>query len=167
MVDSTFTIGEPDVLALSAVGTDEMTGTDGEVDLTVTGGTPAYGYAWDNSATTEDLTGLVAGTYFVTVTDANGCEDTLSVTIGSQVGIGENAISALVYPNPTNGIVTVEFSQLLDGTITVYNGVGQIVVSEKVTTIKQTIDLSNNERGIYFFHIAKGDYNTVVKVVLQ
>jgi len=167
MVDSTFTIGEPDVLALSAVGTDEMTGTDGEVDLTVTGGTSAYGYAWDNSATTEDLTGLVAGTYFVTVTDANGCEDTLSVTIGSQVGIGENAISALVYPNPTNGIVTVEFSQLLDGTITVYNGVGQIVVSEKVTTIKQTIDLSNNERGIYFFHIAKGDYNTVVKVVLQ
>jgi len=167
MVDSTFTISEPTVLALSAVGTDEMSGSDGEVDLTVSGGTPAYGYAWDNSETTEDLTGLDEGTYFVTVTDANGCEDTLSVTIGSQVGIGENAISALVYPNPTNGIVTVEFSQLLDGTITVYNGVGQIVATETVTTLKQTIDLSSNERGIYFLHIAKGDSNTIVKVVLQ
>ncbi|BDS09853.1 T9SS type B sorting domain-containing protein [Aureispira anguillae] len=49
---------------------------DGGVFVTVTGGTGAYGFAWDNGATTEDNTGLSGGTYALTVTDANGCTAT-------------------------------------------------------------------------------------------
>ena len=53
----------------------------GSIDVSVAGGTPPYTYLWSNSATTEDLSDLIAGTYSLTVTDSLGCTEFLSVDI--------------------------------------------------------------------------------------
>ena len=50
--------------------------SNGEVNLTVTGGVIPYIYNWSNGATTEDITGLTEGYYRVTVTDPDGCQVT-------------------------------------------------------------------------------------------
>ncbi|MBI1225126.1 MAG: hypothetical protein GC192_07785 [Bacteroidetes bacterium] len=53
--------------------------TNGSIDITVTGGTntgtgcTGYTYTWSNGATSQDITGLSAGSYTVTVTDCKGC----------------------------------------------------------------------------------------------
>ena len=58
-------------------------GSDGSALVTASGGTPGYTYAWSTTPiqTTPNATGLPAGIYTVTVTDANNCSNTASVQI--------------------------------------------------------------------------------------
>jgi hypothetical protein len=53
----------------------------GAINITANGGTGTLSYDWGGGITTEDRTGLVAGTYTVTVSDASGCATTASATI--------------------------------------------------------------------------------------
>ncbi|WP_431242797.1 hypothetical protein ACQ9BO_24165 [Flavobacterium sp. P21] len=80
-----FTISQPAVLNALPVAQTNIAcygGSTGSATVTASGGTPAYTYSWaPTGGTAATATGLVAGTYTVTVTDANGCQDTQSFTI--------------------------------------------------------------------------------------
>lgn len=79
---------EPPInLTLSVTGTktDCLTNNTGKINLTAVGGTPPYSYLWNNGATTQDLLGLAAGTYNVTVTDANSATAIISYTVTGNV----------------------------------------------------------------------------------
>jgi gliding motility-associated-like protein len=56
-------------------------GTDGSATVTPTGGTAPFTYAWPSGGTNATETGLAAGTYIVTITDAALCAVTATVTI--------------------------------------------------------------------------------------
>ncbi len=83
---ATFTIGEPsplDVAVSEEVPVTCKGGTDGSAVVTANGGTSPYSYSWDTSPVQTDTqaTGLSAGIYEVTVTDAHGCSASDSVII--------------------------------------------------------------------------------------
>ncbi len=78
-------------LGITGVNT-SCTACIGTADATVSGGLLPYIYQWSNSATTQDLTGLCAGIYNLTVTDSNGCSETGNVNIGSSNTFGVSFI---------------------------------------------------------------------------
>jgi len=80
---TTVTITEPPVLVATGVATDVSCngGSDGSIDISVTGGIQPYSYSWSNGAPTQDLTGLTSGTYSLVVTDNNGCTAGTSVNV--------------------------------------------------------------------------------------
>ncbi|MDP4933710.1 MAG: SprB repeat-containing protein, partial [Salibacteraceae bacterium] len=55
--------------------------SDGSISVTATGGSGPFSMSWSTGATTNNVSGLAAGTYTVTVTDNNGCYDSLVVTL--------------------------------------------------------------------------------------
>ncbi len=78
------TVTEPTILSASVNATSNPTicgGTNGSIDISVTGGTTSYSFLWNNSVVTEDLTAIGAGSYSVICTDSNGCTTTVAASI--------------------------------------------------------------------------------------
>ncbi len=95
-----FVLTAPEAMLLSAVTVDATCPDtpDGSIDLTVAGGAGTLTYRWDDEVTTADRTAMLPGDHTVTVTDANGCVQLLTVTLGV-VGIDCLRIYEIITPN--------------------------------------------------------------------
>lgn len=80
------TITEPTAITVVVANvTDASTcgGSDGAIDITVTGGAPGYTYMWSNGANTQNVTTITTGAYTCTVTDVSGCTTTVTATVNN------------------------------------------------------------------------------------
>ena len=79
--------------------------SSGSIQLTANGGTPAYTFSWSGpggfSSSSQTITGLTAGVYSVSITDANSCAASLSDTLKQPSAIVNN-LSASIYPGGNN-----------------------------------------------------------------
>lgn len=66
---------------ISGTNTSCFGSNDGTATITASGGTTPYTYNWSNGNTTSNNTNLLANTYNITITDANNCTSTNSITI--------------------------------------------------------------------------------------
>jgi len=125
-------------IASGSVGEENCGGGNGSIDINVTGGAMPYTFSWSNGGTSEDLTGLSAGTYDITVTDGNGCQTTASYTVDNNPG--SLAATATIVPElctASNGSI--------DQTITGGNG----VLTISWDSGQSTEDISNLQSGTY------------------
>ncbi|MFN8323549.1 MAG: choice-of-anchor L domain-containing protein [Chitinophagales bacterium] len=93
--DTTVTLTDPAQIVLNVTPTDISChgAGDGICDAAVSGGTAPYAFVWNTSQTTPSITGLPAGNYQVSVTDANNCSTSSSAAIVEPALISVTAAS--------------------------------------------------------------------------
>jgi hypothetical protein len=143
-----------DVFTQPAVPTITLTGEILCVDNPIAGAIYEWSLGGVVVATGSDVcyTALANGNYTVTCTNSSGCEsDASTSTTVSGVGINEDQLNQAISisPNPTNGLVTIEFEGLTSElTISLRDLNGRTI--ETITgTSHVEIDLSDFEAGIY------------------
>lgn len=161
-LDNINILGCPPNLAITADVDNPNTGigNNGEITVSPQFGTPPYNYEWSNDESTATISNLTAGEYFVTVTDANGCEDTQAYFLDEVVSATDvEAIENMVLsPNPTSGLANlhVQLTRATDVNMQIFNMTGQLiqtVTQQQVMEVSQNFDLSNEAAGMYIVRV--------------
>ncbi|MCW9037577.1 T9SS type A sorting domain-containing protein [Altibacter sp.] len=101
-----------------------------------------------------DTTPLVDGTTYYVSQTVDGCEgDLLAITVELLLGMDDAAFEGIrYYPNPVTDILTIDHSQKID-TVTLFNTLGQTIVSKVYDSPSVYLDLSGIAVGSYFMRI--------------
>ncbi|MFM2017647.1 MAG: hypothetical protein RL007_1303 [Bacteroidota bacterium] len=116
-------------------------------------------------ATNQTFTPTVNGDYAVIVT-VGSCSDT-SACSNVITGIENTAIASFsLYPNPTNGLITIQTGSVNNATIEVFNAVGQLVLTEKANSSAITLQLPE-ENGMYLIRVTANGSSSTQRVIKQ
>lgn len=153
----------------------------GSSAYTVTGGTGSYTYSWTNSAGSEVSTNQElgpftnagnAGTYTLTVTDANGCSASQTISI---TGVGElgKAISVSLSPNPNTGNFVLNIQGLAGERLSyqITDTQGRVVAREELGNATgnrtKVMNMEHIANGVYYVQIVAGQATATVKMIKQ
>ena len=119
-------------------------------------------YTWSNGSSTSSivLIATVSNSYSIIGLDANGCIGTASITqiVDPCVGInehGENLQNKVrVFPNPSNGMITVSFGSLQNQSIIeIRNYLGELIYREYANGLNSEINLKDVANGVYILRL--------------
>ena len=147
--------------------------TDGSIEVRPQEGLAPYTYLWNTGEMSNALDSIPAGAYMVTVTDAQGCKETLDIIVEFLTGTEEFAqdlgrISA--YPNPTRGILnlSVELVESRELQLEMINQVGQVIFKRdygQQIDLREQVDIADYPAGIYFLKVFAGDQYRTLRIL--
>jgi hypothetical protein len=162
--EQTFTIEQPDQLVIDGlIGVDINDLPGGSSDYSVIGGTEPYSYVWTNEndeivSEEMDLGDLTnssqAGSYFLTITDANGCSVEQQITI-TDIVEWNSGVTISLFPNPAADYLVLNALGLPSGSYEyiITDGKGRLVLRAKLAaangTFNESIDISSLAVGAY------------------
>ena len=118
-------------------------------------------YAWSTAQTTPSINANTSGSYWVMVTDSNGCTASDTVLVTFTVGLNESGTTYTlsVFPNPSQGTLHVQATGLYTQSILleITDARGRVVISRSFgaaqDTFSQQIDLSPLDSGFYVISV--------------
>jgi phosphodiesterase/alkaline phosphatase D-like protein len=158
----------------ASINIDTLSGGKFSATVSISGGTSPYTYKWSNGETTQTVSGLSLGQYYVIVSDANGCIDSVDLQLTSS----PTFISALlekelifdITPNPTRRKfqVNVKLAKEENILLELLNVEGQKIKEfsfSNAASASLVADLASYEAGIYFIKLTAGDYSIVKRML--
>ncbi len=178
-LETTFSVGESEDPCVDFEVDERIISCDydednGSITLSVTGGEAPYEYLWSDGETKKNRSHLSSGTYTVTITDNNNCLLTETYIVEEEM-----LLFGLIrfYPNPTTGLLAVEFmnSSVEDVSVTVRNESNIVVIQQEVNSksgknkisLSLAVDEDGNklESGIYEVELNNGESSFKFEVV--
>lgn len=140
-------ITEPSIVTASITNT--STACSNVATVAAGGGTAGYTYLWSNGSTSATISGVPVGTYEVTVTDANGCAATASVTLTVSEAF-----------NPSASVTDITCFGAANGSITItnINGTAPFMFSKD-----GGVSFESGLLPFSFSNLAPGSYNIAVR----
>ena len=135
----------------------------------------ANSYTWSTGASTASVSlnepnpGVY--TYFVSGSSTEGCKSnkvTLGITVSSCSGIEENESQTYrMYPNPSNGLVTLESGRNESFNVNVTDLTGREVLSLQAQNSACTLNIQDFANGVYFVKIQSIHGNQILRLVKE
>ena len=162
--------------AFVSLGPDTMVCDDAPAFILYPGNFSSY--LWQDNSTNSVFSvsavtlGIGFHTFYVGITDANGCigTDTTVVEVSDCTGsIDYENQQLTIFPNPTDGKIKIEFDNknYFTCTFEIINLQGGVVYSGLLNSAGQMIDLSQFSNGVYFIKVTSGTKHTIIKIIKQ
>lgn len=167
-------IQSPNPLSLSLfVQAPSVGANDGSIQAAVAGGTPPYNVSWNAGADGMILEDVGLGDYTATVTDANGCQysETISIDLTSTQELSGLQLLE-IYPNPTADWINVQYElatpQLLEVKLFTLLGQELFRAENASNSFSQQLDMQAMPQGVYWLvlenEVGERAWRKVVKV---
>jgi hypothetical protein len=155
-VRKTYSISQPDSIGIVPTVDNAGCGNNnGEISVSVNGGTPPYLYSWSNGGSHDTLTNLYAGIYSVIVSDFNNCNTQQFFAVGNinSAIITVDSLTNVNCYNQSNGSIYPSLSQ------------GEPPYSYEWSTGATSLNLLNAPAGQYVLTIT--DHNGCVSILID
>jgi hypothetical protein len=140
--------------------------------LTANGGV-LYFWSTLQPSTSIVVSPSVTSTYTVSGIDLNGCDNEVTFTQNVSPCTGFVKLSGVesnnvrLFPNPTNGIFSIELNNGVINSVEISDLVGKIVYTTNPSIEKINLDMANLANGIYYVKIQSNNTFEVIKIVKQ
>lgn len=134
-------------------------------------------YFWDVQPTVDngfvicgDLTNLSLSekNLWVLKLDSMGCE-IANCSVGVEESLQPPKEEFIVHPNPTNSIVTIQYNAttFTNSTFKLFDIMGKEVLNKKIESNHTKLDVSQSQKGVYFYQIIRQEQQISGKLIIQ